>query len=131
MLERLDREVVYCFQSIFHLREIHFIYESCSRLFLVSSLSSPVAAMLLPKTSQRPFVLLCLLLLVLVDTLTAFRVTGALGGVNTTTGVRPLRYEIHKFATPGPAFDLLILSLMAFQAANQSNPLSYFQISGT
>ncbi|KAK4934531.1 hypothetical protein LTR10_024231 [Elasticomyces elasticus] len=86
--------------------------------------------MLPPNTSQKPFMLLYLLLVILVDTLTAFKVTGALGGVNTTTGARPLRYEIHKFATPGPAFDLLILSLMAFQAANQSNPLSYFQISG-
>lgn len=87
--------------------------------------------MLLPKGPQRAFTFLCLLLLTIVDCLAAFKVTGALGGVNTTSGARPLRYEIHQFATSGPAFDLLVLSLLAFQAANQSNPLSYFQISGT
>lgn len=76
------------------------------------------------------FLFLFLLFLSLSPGLHGFKVTGALGGVNSTTGARPLRYEIHEFAKSGPAFHLLILSMMAFQAANQSEPLSYFQISG-
>ena len=75
-------------------------------------------------------ILLTFLLLFFLNGLTAFKVTGVSGGVNLTTGARPLRYEIHDFAKSGPPFDLLILSMMAFQAANQSDPLSYFQISG-
>lgn len=71
-----------------------------------------------------------LLLLVFAGCLGAFKVTGALGGVDSVTGARPLRYEIHEFANSGAAFDLVILSLIAFQGTNQSDPRSYFQISG-
>ncbi|KAL6244485.1 hypothetical protein RBB50_008727 [Rhinocladiella similis] len=79
---------------------------------------------------QGPFLFIFLLFLSLSPGFHGFKITGALGGVNSTTGARPLRYEIHEFANSGPAFDLLVLSMMAFQAANQSEPLSYFQISG-
>ncbi|KAK7900944.1 hypothetical protein LTR67_003229 [Exophiala xenobiotica] len=84
-----------------------------------------------PPNGLRKFsMLITFLLLFFLNGLTAFKVTGVSGGVNLTTGARPLRYEIHDFAISGPPFDLLILSMMAFQAANQSEPLSYFQISG-
>ncbi|EXJ78291.1 hypothetical protein A1O3_09452 [Capronia epimyces CBS 606.96] len=80
---------------------------------------------------HRKFALSCILLsLIFVDRLLAFAVTGATGGVDSTTGARPLRYEIGQYSASGPPFDLLILSLIAFQSANQSDPLSYFQISG-
>lgn len=72
-----------------------------------------------------------LLFLIFVDLLYGFRITGATGGVDSTTGSRPLRYEIGQFSSSGAPFDLFILSLIAFQKANQSDPLSYFQISGT
>lgn len=64
------------------------------------------------------------------DCLIAFKITGATGGIDPTTGARPLRYEIHDFANSGPSFDLLILALLRFQGTNQSDSLSYFQISG-
>ncbi|KAJ9500525.1 hypothetical protein H2202_003741 [Exophiala xenobiotica] len=84
-----------------------------------------------PPNGFRKFsMLITFLLLFFLNGLTAFKVTGVSGGVNLTSGARPLRYEIHDFAISGPPFDLLILSMMAFQAANQSGPLSYFQISG-
>ncbi|OAP63560.1 hypothetical protein AYL99_02787 [Fonsecaea erecta] len=76
------------------------------------------------------FAPLLLLVLSLSDGLTAFQITGALGGVNSTTGARPLRYEIHDFANSGPAFDLFILALIDLQSVNQTEELSYFQVSG-
>ncbi|EXJ88381.1 hypothetical protein A1O1_05311 [Capronia coronata CBS 617.96] len=73
----------------------------------------------------------CLLVLfVFAECLFGFKVTGATGGVDWNTGARPLRYEIGQFSTSGAAFDLFVQSLIAFQKANQSDPLSYFQISG-
>ena len=79
---------------------------------------------------KQRFALLLVVLLSLFDCFTAFQITGALGGVDQSTGQRPLRYEIHGFADSGPAFDLFILALTAFQHIDQSNPFSYFQISG-
>lgn len=79
---------------------------------------------------QKLFLLLSLIWLCLAPALTAFQVTGATGGINSTTGARPLRYEIHDFANSGAPFELFILSLIEFQAADQSELLSYFQISG-
>ncbi|KAL2406782.1 Polyphenol oxidase 1 [Exophiala dermatitidis] len=71
-----------------------------------------------------------LVLLGSLNCLLAFKITGATGGVDSTTGARPLRTEIGQFSTSGAPFDLFVLSLIAFQAVNQSNPLSYFQVSG-
>ncbi|EXJ57078.1 hypothetical protein A1O7_07422 [Cladophialophora yegresii CBS 114405] len=79
------------------------------------------------RSGRSPFVLFFLFLLV--DCSTAFRITGAPGGFG-SNGERPLRYEIHDFANPGPAFDLYILALRDFQLLNQTDPLSYFQIAG-
>ncbi|ETI25886.1 hypothetical protein G647_02663 [Cladophialophora carrionii CBS 160.54] len=79
------------------------------------------------RNGRSPCILFFLFLLV--DSLTAFRITGALGGIG-SNGERPLRYEIHDFANSGPAFDLYILALREFQLLDQSDPLSYFQIAG-
>lgn len=58
-------------------------------------------------------------------------VTGATGGVNKQTGERPVRQEIVQMQkTGGPAWDLFLLSLQAFQQKNQTEPLSWFQVSG-
>jgi hypothetical protein len=75
--------------------------------------------------------LLTSILFLLFDYLTAFQITGAgaLGGLG-PNGERPFRYEINDFAQPGPAFDLFIRALRDFQNADQSEPLSYFQIAG-
>jgi len=70
------------------------------------------------------------ILLFLAHPLRAIKITGPTGGVDAATAARPCRYEIHQFSQSGPAFDLFILSLKQLQAQNQSNPLSYFQISG-
>ncbi|OAG39398.1 hypothetical protein AYO21_06414 [Fonsecaea monophora] len=80
---------------------------------------------------KEPIALLLLLILFLSNRLVAVQITGALGGLNSTTGARPLRYEIHDFANSGPAFDLFILALKELQSVDQSEELSYFQISGT
>lgn len=83
-----------------------------------------------PRRHWSCFSLILPAILLFVDALGAIKVTGALGGIDPSTGARPLRYEIHEFVNSGPAFDLFILALSRFQAVNQSDPLSYFQISG-
>jgi hypothetical protein len=60
----------------------------------------------------------------------AYAITGVSAGVNNVTGERPFRQEINVFAASGAAWDLYILSLRQLQQANQSDPLSYFQIAG-
>jgi len=77
--------------------------------------------------SWAPYLLLFWLSL---DILLAIRVRGPPGGVDPNTGARPFRYEISKFQYSGAAFDLYILALSVFEGVNQSDPLSYFQISG-
>lgn len=64
------------------------------------------------------------------DVLLAFQVTGPPGGVDDSTGARPFRYEISDFQHSGEAWDLYLLALSDFQAVEQSDPLSYFQIAG-
>ncbi|KIX98768.1 uncharacterized protein Z520_05229 [Fonsecaea multimorphosa CBS 102226] len=86
-----------------------------------------VSLFFLCKHHFAPFLLF---FLSLSDCLIAFQITGALGGVNSTTGARPLRYEIHDFANSGPAFDLFILALIELQEVDQSEELSYFQVAG-
>ena len=90
------------------------------RLFLSAmSLSSP-------QSWRHVLLSVCLL----THCLNAFKVTGAQGGVDQQTGARPYRYDISDLQQSGPAFDLFILALSSFQATNQSDPLSYFQVSG-
>ena len=57
-------------------------------------------------------------------------INGATGSVDPSTGQRPFRQEFSTLATSGPAFDLYILSLQQFQQDDQSELLSYFQVSG-
>ena len=70
------------------------------------------------------------LALALASTSYSFAITGLRGGVNTATGERPVRKDISALEHEGPAFDLYILALQHFMRQNQSDPLSYFQISG-
>lgn len=70
-------------------------------------------------------------LVVLMCSTSAFVVTGAVGGVNTETGQRPFRLNIVTMAQiGGPAWDLYILALQQFQAKDQKDQLSFFQIAG-
>jgi len=70
------------------------------------------------------------LLLSLYGLVGAFQITGNSGAVDSATGARPFRQEINQFAASGAAFDLFILALQQLQQTDQSQPLSYFQISG-
>jgi hypothetical protein len=60
----------------------------------------------------------------------AIVITGISAGVNNITGERPFRRDINELYQSGPAWDLFILSLYAFQQMNQDDPLSYYQVSG-
>ena len=61
----------------------------------------------------------------------AFAVTGATGGINARTGARPLRQDILKMQrTGGAAWDLYLQALQKFQAMDQQDALSWFQING-
>ncbi|KAI9895089.1 MAG: hypothetical protein M1814_000314 [Vezdaea aestivalis] len=60
----------------------------------------------------------------------AYRVAGVTTSVNTQTGQRPSRQEFGAFASSGAAFDLYIQALQLFQANDQSQLLSYYQVSG-
>ena len=70
------------------------------------------------------------LALTLVPNSNAFAVTGIKDGVNPATGERPVRLEISTFQHEGPAFDIYILAMQQFMQQDQSDPLSYYQISG-
>jgi tyrosinase len=74
--------------------------------------------------------ILCTLLALVGFRAIAYAITGVSAGVNNVTGERPFRQEINVFAASGAAWDLYILSLRQLQQANQSDPLSYFQIAG-
>lgn len=61
----------------------------------------------------------------------AYIVTGATGNINKETGQRPFRQDIVKmYKAAGPTWDLFLLSLQAIQAKNQSDQLSWYQVSG-
>ena len=62
--------------------------------------------------------------------LATIAINGLSCGVSNQTHERPLRLEINDFAGTGPAFDLYIQALQAFQATNHSDLSSYFQIAG-
>lgn len=74
--------------------------------------------------------ILCAVLALFVFRAIAYAITGVSAGVDNVTGERPFRKEINAFATSGAAWDLYILSLHRLQQANQTDPLSYFQIAG-
>ena len=57
-------------------------------------------------------------------------ITGAKGGVDYSTGQRPMRQEFSNFTKSGPAFDLYILSFKQFVEQNQTDLLSYYLVAG-
>ena len=82
-------------------------------------------------TSAFDMLLLSLIsYLLLLPASLAFKVTGATGGHNLTTGARPYRVDINDFAQSGPPFDLYIQALNQLQKTDQADPQSYFQIAG-
>ena len=58
-------------------------------------------------------------------------VTGADFDLNTSATVLPIRQNIENLQDTGPMWDLYILALRRFADANETDPLSYYQISGT
>ncbi|KAL2755917.1 hypothetical protein ACRALDRAFT_2027571 [Sodiomyces alcalophilus JCM 7366] len=60
-----------------------------------------------------------------------YPVVGVKSGINIETGETPARRNINDLhMEAGPEWDLLIGALSAMQAANETDPLSYFQIMG-
>ncbi|ROT34867.1 tyrosinase [Sodiomyces alkalinus F11] len=58
-------------------------------------------------------------------------VVGVSSGINPGTGETPARRNINDiYREAGPEWDLLVGALSAMQAANETHPLSYFQIMG-
>lgn len=62
--------------------------------------------------------------------LAADAVTGINAGVNNVTGERPFRLNLKDFESSGPAFDLYIQALQQFQAEDQSELQSWYEICG-
>jgi tyrosinase len=60
----------------------------------------------------------------------AYAITGVSAGVNPDTGERPFRLNLKDFQYSGPPFDLYIQALSRFQADDQSNLLSYYEVAG-
>ena len=61
----------------------------------------------------------------------AYRISGVTVGVNTTTGQRPFRQEIVQTEREDyPTFVLLILAVQKMLAADQNDPLSWYQLAG-
>ncbi|KAM0286759.1 hypothetical protein ACHAQH_000779 [Verticillium albo-atrum] len=83
--------------------------------------------MLLPS-----FTALCALAtLPLVDARTDYPIVGARSGINSLTGETPARRNISAlYQESGPQWDLYVGALTAMQEANETDPLSYFQIAG-
>ncbi|KAK4219908.1 Di-copper centre-containing protein [Rhypophila decipiens] len=62
---------------------------------------------------------------------TNITVTGVSTGIDPKTHQRPTRRDIRElFSESGPQWDLYILALSAFQAVDEADELSYFQITG-
>jgi hypothetical protein len=70
------------------------------------------------------------LLLCVAQFSSAVQVTGATGGINSSTGERPSRQEISTFSQSGAAWNVFILSLFELQRDSESDPMSYFRIAG-
>jgi hypothetical protein len=60
-----------------------------------------------------------------------YTVMGVPAGVNTATGERPMRRDLKEFQASGAAFDLYVQALDQFQKDDQSDFLSYYEVSGT
>jgi len=72
-----------------------------------------------------------LVLAAAVQTVSAsYPITGAVSGINTQTGQRPMRQPILKFQDSGPAFDLFVQAVQAWQGTPQDNMLSWYQVGG-
>ena len=56
--------------------------------------------------------------------------SGPDAGINAETGERPAREEINKFKTSGPAWDLYVQAFAQFQASQQGDLASYYQVAG-
>ena len=56
--------------------------------------------------------------------------SGPNAGINSQTGERPARQEINKFKTSGAAWDLYVQSFAQFQASQQGDIQSYYQVAG-
>lgn len=69
-------------------------------------------------------------LIALSKQITAYGITGLSGGVNYDTGERPARRDLRDLQSSGAAFDLYIQALAQFQADDQSDMLSYYEVSG-
>lgn len=63
-------------------------------------------------------------------TVAEYAITGVSGGVNTQTGERPARLDMRDLQSAGPAFDLFVQALAQFQSDDQSDLISYYEISG-
>ena len=70
------------------------------------------------------------LLALSISTARGFAVTGTQGGVDNSTGFRPMRIEINQFTQAGPAWDLYIQALQQFFATSQNGQFSFYQIAG-
>lgn len=57
-------------------------------------------------------------------------VTGADSGLNASAAIPPIRQNIENLQGTGPMWDLYILALRQFADANETDPLSYYQVSG-
>lgn len=88
------------------------------------------ASFIMPPTLLRLVGILFVLFAFVTESTTAFKITGATGGVDPSTGARPFRQEINTFATSGAPYDLFILALRQLQSTDQTQPLSFFQIAG-
>ncbi|KAI9855691.1 MAG: hypothetical protein M1824_005924, partial [Vezdaea acicularis] len=69
-------------------------------------------------------------IVVTVPTVIAFQVTGISNGVDPTSGARPSRQELSTLQKSGAPFDLYIQALQKFEADDQSDFLSYYEIAG-
>ncbi|KAM0331684.1 hypothetical protein ACHAQA_003363 [Verticillium albo-atrum] len=66
-----------------------------------------------------------------VEARTNYPVVGARSGINSLTGETPARRNISAlYQEGGPQWDLYVGALTAMQEANETDPLSYFQIAG-
>lgn len=76
------------------------------------------------------FKVLLLFLLSFSHDVFSYRITGPTSGVNAQTGERPSRRDLRTLQTSGAQWDLYIQALQMFQAANQADLLSWYQVSG-
>ncbi|KAK1502932.1 hypothetical protein CTAM01_04921 [Colletotrichum tamarilloi] len=60
-----------------------------------------------------------------------YPIVGVRSGINMRTGEMPIRRNINTIhEEAGPQWDLYIRALMAMQDANETDPISYFQVAG-